>query len=95
MTEGEFRALKFLEAAPKDWEALARKMEDDIPQCSQRETCIRHLEAMAKKAAMLAGYIETRCFGGEHNKAMKQANRNGKIVWKKVFGYNEFHDIRV
>jgi hypothetical protein len=33
------------------------------------------------------------CGDQGHKKAVNQANRNGKIVWMKVFGYNGYVEV--
>lgn len=56
------------------------------------------LEGVAKKAGMIAGYLDERQgygYGDQgHNKAVKRLNRNGKMIWMKVFGYTAFHELQ-
>ena len=85
-------AKKLMETAPVDWE----KAVDKIP-TRQRDELRRQLEGIAERAAVLAGYMDERhgygCGDQGHKKAVKQANRNGKMVWMKVFGYNGYVEV--
>lgn len=84
----------FIELAPIDWE----KKVDNLTS-KQRDDLRRALENVSERAAMLAGYLDERhgygCGDQGHTKAIKRANKNGKIVWLKVFGYNCYHELNV
>ena len=58
----------------------------------------RELEALAKRAAFLATYVDERIGGGcgdqGHAKAVKSANRTAKAV-RKAFGYTEYHEVQI
>lgn len=58
---------------------------------------IEDLEHIAKRAGMMAAYLEERdgygCGDQGHKKAVKAMNRVGKIIHMKAFGYNAFHDL--
>lgn len=85
-----FMTLKTLmEKAPVDWEKTVDAMSSD-----ERYELKRELEGIAERALSLAGYLYAR-FDRGHSSAMKQANRNGKIVWMKAFGYNGYHDLTI
>ena len=82
-------AKKLMETAPVDWEKAVDKI-----LTRQRDELRRQLEGTAERAAVLAGYMDERhgygCGDQGHKKAVKQANRNGRMVWMKVFGYNGY-----
>lgn len=84
----------FLDLSPIEWE----KKVDELSG-SQKDELRRYLEGISERAAMLAGYLEERhgygCGDHGHKNAVKRANRNGKMVWVKVFGYNGFIDITI
>jgi hypothetical protein len=87
------KAEKFIYGlAPIDWEETV----DGMSTSERSETC-KELESIARQAAMCAGYIDMRhghgCGDQGHNAAMKEANRIGKIIWMKAFGYNAFRNI--
>jgi hypothetical protein len=85
-------AKKLMATAPVDWEKAVDKI-----LTRQRDELRRQLEGIAERAAVLAGYMDERhgygCGDQGHKKAVKQANRNGKMVWMKVFGYNGYVEV--
>lgn len=60
-------------------------------------TMASELEATAKRAAMMAAYLEQRygdgCGDQGHESALKEMNRAGRKVWVGIFGYNVFYDV--
>lgn len=55
------------------------------------------LEEISKRAGMMAAYIDQRegfgCGDQGHDKALKEMNKVGKIIWMKAFGYNGYYDL--
>ncbi len=88
------KAQELMQLAPVDWE----KTVDGIS-TRERDDLRRELEGIGERAASLAGYLDERhgygCGDQGHRKAVKKANRNGRMVWVKVFGYNAFHDLTI
>ena len=80
--------------APIEWEKLV----DTMP-TGEREVLRQELEGISERAAVLAGYLDERhgygCGDRGHENAIKRANRNGKMVWMKVFGYNGYHGLTI
>jgi len=87
-------ARTLMKKAPVDW----RKAVDRIP-TEDRDKLRRELEEIAERAAMLAGYLDERhgygCGDRGHKLALKHANRIGKLIWMKGFGYNSHHGLRI
>ena len=85
------KAETLLKLAPIDWEKTVDKLKEN-----QRDELRREMGEIAKRAAMLEGYLDERhgygCGDQGHEKAIKRANRNGKMLWMKVLGYNAFYD---
>lgn len=77
-----------LDLVPADWEGYA----DGLTEI-EKERVRRDLEAIAERAAMLAAYLDSRHgYGGGdqgHEKAVKAANRAGRIVWVNALCYND------
>ena len=63
----------------------------------ERDDLRRELEGLSVRAGEVAGYLDERhghgCGDQGHNSAVKQLNRNGKIIWTKAFGYNAYHRV--
>jgi len=85
---------RLIEIAPVEWETTVNKMNNH-----DREELRSQFAHIAKVAAMLEGYLDERygygCGDQGHERAMKTANKNGKQVWMKVFGYNGYHELNV
>lgn len=81
-------------AAPIDWEKLVDELSTE-----ERRAIVKELEGICHHTVQLAGYIEERhgygCGDRGHKKALKTANKWGKMIWMKVFGYNGYIDINV
>lgn len=88
------KAKQLLGIPPIKWQAGADALSE-----SERDEIRRALEGLAERAAMLARYMDERCGAGcgdqGHAKAVKAANRAGRAVWCKVFGYNAFLDLTI
>ena len=58
---------------------------------------VRELEAISLNAGQKARYFDERYGGGcgdqGHDSAVKALNRAGRMVWRRVFGYNAYSDI--
>ena len=93
-TETAERARLLMDSAPVDWEQTFDAMTE-----AEREATRRELEGSAYRAAMLAAYADKRAgYCGHdrgHRAALKAANRAGRIIWCKVFGYNSHWDLSV
>jgi hypothetical protein len=65
---------------------------------TNKQDVIHDLEAIAKRAGMMAAYLSERhgsgCGDQGHDKALKAMNRTGKIIHMKAIGYNAFHELR-
>jgi hypothetical protein len=88
-------AMRLMKMGAVDWEKAV-----DKTSTRDRDDVRRYLEGMAERAAaLLAGYIDERHGYGRgdqgHKAAVKRANRNGKMVWMHVFGYNAYHDLTI
>ena len=87
------KAITMMKKAPIDW----KKSVDRMTSVNKRELAIE-LENVASVAAMQAEYLNERygygCGDQGHEKAEKSANKAGRAIWRKVFGYNAHHDIR-
>lgn len=61
-----------------------------------KQEIVHELEAISKRAAQMARYIDYRyvhgCGDQGHESALKAMNKAGKIVWMKAFGYKAYHD---
>lgn len=72
-----------------DWADAADRLTVD-----ERESLRRHFESVALHAAELAAYLDMRAGGGcgdqGHKCAVKSANRVGRLLWVKGFGYNGY-----
>jgi len=83
-----------MDLPPSEWEHTADEITEEA-----REAFHSALEAVAKRAAMLAAYMDQRAGFGygdmKHTKALKEANRVGRLLWVKGFGYYDFHDLRI
>ena len=55
------------------------------------EQAARDLEAIAKTAALYAGYCRARQAGKPHEEAVNDGQRAAAQVWCQVFGYNGYH----
>jgi len=90
----KMKTTTIMKRAPVHWEKTVDRLNT-----KDRDYLRRDLEELSKRVAMLAGYLDQRhgygCGDQGHAKAVKQMNRNGKMVWMKVFGYNAYHDINV
>ncbi len=88
------RECHLLALPPADWQGAA----DALSESGRAEMC-RRMEGIAYRATMLARYLDGRSgpVGGDqgHNKAMRAANRAGRIVWCQAFGYNQHDDLTV
>ena len=77
-----------------DWEKTVDQLST-----RERDELRKELEGTSARAAMLAGYLDERhgygCEDQGHRKAVKRMNRNGKMVWMKVFGYNGYHEMNL
>lgn len=66
---------------------------------AQRRDVSHFLERLAERAAWLATYLEERtgygCGDQGHEQAVRNANRAGRAVWCKAFGYNAHAELRV
>ena len=75
--------------APADLEEIADKLS-----VTERSELEQALEGIGEKAVSIAGYFDMRygygCGDQGHKDAVKQFNRNGKLVHCKIFGYNTF-----
>jgi hypothetical protein len=78
--------------APIEWEVNADALSE-----TARDEIRRRLEGIAERAASLARYMDTRAGSGcgdqGHKAAVKAANKVGRILWVKGFGYNDYHDL--
>lgn len=78
-----------LHLAPVEWEATAERLTTD-----ERDRLRQELELITERAGMFAAYLDERhgygCGDQGHEKAIKAANKTGKIIWCKAFGYNGF-----
>lgn len=87
-------AQELLKVAPADWKETV-----DAMSTKERGELNKELDGIAERAALLAGYLDERYGGGcgdqGHKQAMKTANRNGKMVWTKVLGYNDYHKLTI
>jgi hypothetical protein len=85
---------EIMELAPVDWEKTADKMTT-----TERREVVERLEAIAERAAMLARYFDERygwgCGDQGRVTGMKSANKAGKLVHMRVFGYNACYDLSV
>jgi hypothetical protein len=83
---------ELMNIAPMDWEKTVDSMSS-----KEKDDMRRKLEGISLRAGELAGYLDERhgygCGDQGHRAAVKEANRNGKIIWTKAFGYNEYHKI--
>jgi hypothetical protein len=87
----------------KNWVAkdILKRPFHDLPalcmNIKNKQELRSELESLAKRAAMMAAYIDYReGFGGGdqgHAKAIKNMNKVGKAVWMKAFGYNAYPDL--
>jgi hypothetical protein len=89
------KAINFLmSTAPYDWQKAIDAMSE-----KERDELRKQFEVISEKAGILAGYLEERhgygCGDQGHEKAVKQANRNGRMIRIKVFGYNGYVDLRL
>ena len=88
------KAITMMKKAPVDWEKAVNRMND-----REISDLRRAAEEISAEAAQLAGYLTERDGYGlvdqGHKKAVKTMNRNGKMVWMKVFGYNAYHEINI
>lgn len=88
------KATTIMKRAPVDWEKTVDRIKSQ-----DRDTLRRELEGIAERAGILAGYLDERhgygCGDRGHKAAMKRANKNGKLIWMKVFGYNGFHELTI
>ena len=86
------KAQTLLKKAPVDLEKTVGKMS-----MNEREDLRRELEGISERAGQIAGYLDMRhgsgCGDQGHDRAVKEFNRNGKMIWMRVFGYNAYHDI--
>ena len=80
--------------APGLWDAVAKEMSME-----DKGLAVVELELAARKAAMLAAYLEERygngCGDQGHEAAVKSANRAGAAVWQKAFGYMAFRPYKI
>ena len=65
---------------------------------ADRDGARRALEAVAMRAGQMAAYLDERAGGNScgdqgHRSAVKALNRAGRMIWRRVFGYNAYHDI--
>jgi hypothetical protein len=83
-----------MDRAPVEWQAAF----DAMPE-ADRDKVRRSLEGTAERAAMLAAYADARAGAGYgdqgHKAAVKAANKAGRLVWCKAFGYNGFHELTI
>jgi len=83
---------KFITKAPIEWENIVDTMSD-----KERLRLQQELERLSERAGMLAGYLEERQGYGYgdrgHANAVKRANKIGKIIHVKAFGYNAFYKL--
>lgn len=88
------KAKTLLNKAAVDWEKAVDRLSS-----SERDSLRRELEGMSLRAAMLGAYLDYRhgfgCGDQGHGSAVKRMNRAGRLVWRKVFGYNAFHDLSI
>jgi hypothetical protein len=86
--------LSLLELAPVDWEKAVDKLTT-----SQRNEAAKELEFLSLRAAELSQYLVERhgygCGDQGHKAGMRRANKRGKIVWMKAFGYNGYHGLTI
>ena len=94
-TKQEKTARRWLESAPVNWEWMG----NELNRRENKQEIVRTLEAIARRAAMLARYLDTRigygCGDQGHRQAMNAANKAGKAVWCGAFGYNEHPALKV
>lgn len=61
-----------------------------------KQEIVKELEVLARRAGMLAAYINERegygCGDQGHEQALKIMNKTGKTIWK-AFGYSAFNDL--
>jgi hypothetical protein len=85
---------RLIQIAPVEWELQADKMTS----FERDEMCAR-LEGIAERCGMLSAYLYERCGYGcgdrGHTNAVKKANKVGRIIHCKAFGYNAFHDLSI
>ncbi len=85
---------ELMDVAPFEWEKTVEAMS-----IMGRDDMRRQMEGIALRAGELAGYLDERhgygCGDRGHREAVKEANRVGKIIWTKAFGYNEYHRITI
>jgi hypothetical protein len=87
-------AMEMIDLAPCDWERAV-----DVMSANKRQDLAARCDSIAKHAAMVGTYLESRygygCGDQGHEAAVTAANAAGKKVWVKTLGYNEFVPIRV
>ena len=86
------KAVTIMKKAPVEWEKTLDRMKS-----ADRNELVTELEAISYRAALLAGYVDARygngCGDQGHKAAVKSANKVGKIVRCKAFGYNAHIDL--
>lgn len=86
----DFKAKDILKRPLRDLSMLCMNMKN------KQELRIE-LESLAKRAGMIAAYIDYRdgfgCGDQGHEKAIKNMNKVGKAIWVKAFGYNAYLDL--
>lgn len=85
---------RLMSIPPVSWrqEADAMKPED-------LDGARRFLEGIAERCATFAAYLDERhgygCGDQGHKKGVEKANKVGRLLWCKGFGYNAYHDVTV
>ncbi len=83
---------ELLALPPLDWRAAVDRLSP-----SERDALRREAESAALHAAMFATYLDERaghgCGDAGHERAMREANRTGRTLWCKAFGYNGFIEL--
>ncbi len=88
------KAKTIMKRAPVDWKKTVDRLK-----LQDRDTLRQELERIAIHAAMLAEYLDKRhgygCGDQGHEAAMRKANKIGKLVRMKGFGYNGYYELTV
>lgn len=90
MTEKQL--FRLLRLPPRKLEVAFDRLSD-----LERQRAVSGLDGLAEYAAFRAGYAAERygygCGDRGHARAVKRANRQGRGVWRRVLGYNAYHEV--
>ena len=86
------KAQTIMKKAPVDWEKTVDRMVG-----SNRDVLRLELEGICERSGILAAYLDERhgygCGDQGHDEAVESANKVGRVIHCKAFGYNAYHDI--